>query len=240
MKNMKTSIRLNGKLISMLNHVLGISKAELIDRTSLSSSTYHRIAQEPDIITIQQLLSISNGLHIPLSRFFSTGRADIIGKRDNLVADPFTPCRYDAETLQELVTNSTAANWSKAAETIGVTRSNLRNSLLAVTRTPVARFLMVCDVFEIEPFKILVDPNLTRPEESRRSSAMPTPSKNIREEIAQLQKQVNDLAATVEDLSVKYDKLLAAHNALARRVSVNIDTINNSHLSIVTEPNKDY
>ena len=90
---MKATLRLNTSIFPVLSQVLGISKTDLIARTSISSSTYYRIVRSPDSITVQQLLSLANGLHIPLSRFFYEYRDDIVERREDYVAEPYLPCK---------------------------------------------------------------------------------------------------------------------------------------------------
>ena len=231
---MKATLRLNTSIFPVLSQVLGISKTDLIARTSISSSTYYRIVRSPDSITVQQLLSLANGLHIPLSRFFSEYRDDIVERREYYVAEPYLPCKYDGSGFQKIVMNSSEATWTKAAKATGMTRSRLRDSILAVSRTPVVRFIAVCNVFEANPFQMLIDPN-PRPNKkkgSAKNQALSSPD----DEITALARKISDLAAAVAELSAKYDELLRSHEALSRRVSVNINTINGSHLSIATDP----
>lgn len=184
--------------------------------------------RRPTGITIQQLLAIANGLHVPVRRFFSTDKTDLIGQRDNYIAEPYQKCHYDDTVLHEFVQNSaTTATWKKAAEATGMSYSRLRNSLLAITRTPVTRFLTVCNVFGINPFTILIDPNPDLL--SQKDKRMPgTQNMALRREIELLQKNIDTLNSTVADLEKKYKVLLQAHDALLHSINVNIDTINSN------------
>lgn len=218
-------IRLNTKLVKSLSDVLFISASEIISATLINRTTWYRIAQSPDIITIQQLLSIANGLHIPVKKFFSLDKACVIGRREDYIAEPYIPCRYDADALREHIDCRTDATWKKAAEVTGITRDNLRNSLLAIRRTPVMRFLSVCRCFDINPFMILVDPN---PE--RQTGKRIKPSESMAMEIAAIRKDFSSLHETIEELTAKYEALLKAYEQLARQVPVNIGTINGSNI----------
>lgn len=230
-------IRLNINLISSLSNVLFIPAAEIIVASHLANSTYYRIMQTPIIISIQQLLGIANGLHIPAKRFFSVGSTDVIGKRDDYIVSPYLPCHYDDAEIQRIVDTRPDATWKKAAKATGMSYSRLRNSLLAITRTPVTRFLTVCDAFKIDPFTILIDPN---PESA--SSGQTIPAKNRREagyrkeEIHAMREDIQKLITAVDDLSAKYEALLKDHQALANRINVNIGTINGSHIGIAADP----
>lgn len=218
MKRTNTTIRLNTLLIKSLSNVLLLSPVRMINDTGIANSTWYYIMEKPEGISIQQLLSFANGLHIPVRRFFSLGKTDVIGKREDYITEPYNECRYDDAALQQLINASTSATWQKAAKAIGMSRSRLRDSLLAVTRTPVERFLKVCEAFDINPFTILIDPN---PEPTKQSSA-PRGSAARKElsllaEVAALTDKLANLNATVADITAKYDNLLRRHNELLNR-----------------------
>ena len=203
---MKT--RLNSKLISTLSTVCFISPADIMRASNIARSTWYNIMGDPSTITVQQLLAIANGMHIPVRRFFSSDKADVIGKRDDYITEPYYPCHYDSDSLQEVVSNRADATWRQAAAVAGMSPSHLRNSLLAVTRTPVTRFLTACNAFGIDPFTVLVDPN---PEKKRNAKGTPS-------DISLLRKDIKTLSDTVTDLTAKYEKLLAAHQLLLERI----------------------
>lgn len=225
---MKTTFRLNQRLISTLNRVLMLSPTDIMGSAHIASSTWYRIMQAPSSISVQHLLGIANGLHIPVRRFFSTGNTDLIGRRDDYIVEPYSPCRYDNSTLQQIVNTRRDATWKRAAEATGLTRDHLRNSLLAVTRTPVTRFLTVCDAFDVDPFTILIDPN----PEPKRKKTVSRQGPDLSAEIADLSHRISELSETVADLTAKYNDLLHAHEALARSIQVNIQNFTDSHLNI--------
>lgn len=233
--------RLNSKLIKSLHRVLFIPVAEMKAATGIADTTWYRIMDAPDQMAIKHLLQLANGLHIPVRRFFTEGRADVIGRRDDYITAPYQSCHYDGSVIHAYVNSSPAATWQRAADTIGISRSRLRNSLLAVTRTPVARFLAVCNTFEIDPFTVLIDPNPKLPRKNGRTPDMAndTCPPSIAD-CATILRQLADLQRQVADLSERYDTLLAAHNVLAHRVSANIEHLTGSHLSRAAEPESDY
>ena len=235
---MDTTIRLNTKLIKNLSKVLFMPAAEIIATTGMNRSTWYRIAESPHIITMQQLLLVANRLHIPARRFFSTGKADFIGKREDYIAEPYEDCTYDSDMLQSTVETRPDISWQQAADATGVTRDNLRLSLLAVTHTPVVRFLKACEAWGIDPFTILTDPN-PEPERGEKQKARRQDTSGIRAEISGLREEVRALSRTVDDLKRKYDELLKAHAALVRRVSVNFENVNASHISIAADKYRD-
>lgn len=230
---------LNEELIRNLSDVLFIPTSEAIASTVGNRSTWYRIMQRPSIITVQQLLAIANGLHVPVRRFFYADKTKVIGRRDEYVAEPYLPCSYDARSLQSLVASRPGVTWNQASTATGVTRDNLRNSLLAVRRLPVTRFLTSCEALGIDPFEVLIDPN-PEPKARTRRGGTTDGEAAVRAEIATLRSEVSDLSSAVADLTAKYCTLLAEHEKLARRVQVNIDTINNSgYIGIAAESGED-
>lgn len=220
----RDDVKLNTRLIGTLSSVLYIPAGEILDSTGISTGTWYRIMKEPDILTIQQLLAIANGLHIPVKRFFYTGSMLLVGHRDDYITDSYQECRYDSDVLQEFMTTSNNATWKHAAEIIGVTRDNLRNSLLGARRTPVTRFLQVCNIFGIDPFTILIDPNPEQTTKGGRHTKSVPPSFSA--EISKLRQDMTKLSDTVADLTRKYDQLQQQLDELAgnsrREVHVHI------------------
>lgn len=225
------TVRLNTKLITSLPGVLFMPTAEMIVRTGIPNSTWYRIMQTPATISIQQLLAIANGTHVPVRRFFSSDGADYIGKRDEYIADPYEPCYYDDTVLQDLVDSSRKTTWQKAAKATGINYTNLRRSLTAVTRTPVARFLDVCGVFGVDPFTVLVDPNPEMKRACRESGHEEKEMPNV--DIDALREDVRRLSRTVDQLIAKYQALLEANKILVSRLDKHI---RDSYPTLASEP----
>ena len=230
------SIRLNVRLLTNLGDVLLTPVSDIVAATAIANSTWYNIMQHPDGITVQQLLSIANGLHIPVRRFFSSGHSDSVGRREDYIADPYLSCHYDEASLRSFVNSRQSATWKKAAEATGMTYSRLRNSLLGFTRTPVTRFLVVCDVFKIDPFTILIDQNPEKRRNGKKAAAPGGWADDLRTEINTLREDVNRLQETVGDLEEKYSRILKAHESLLNRIQVNIDTVNSSFIGISNDP----
>ena len=229
---------LNTKLMRTLDRVLYMSTADLINATGIPQSTWYYTMSHINTISIGSLLAIANGLHIPVRRFFYNGMENTPGKRDDYIVNTYIQCYYDADALSELVNSRADITWKKAADATGVTYDSLRKSLLAVTKTPVDRFLVACEAFGIDPFTILIDPNHTdepkrKGRTSRRSTDPPQSG-----DIATLNRKIDVLKADIDDLKKKYESLLSAHEALARRVSVNIENIKNCSVNIATDRQK--
>ena len=192
-----SEIQLNTYLIVNLDRVLYISKSNIGKIASIPKSTWYDILKKPYGITIEHLLAISNGLHIPVRRFFFTDCGDIKIDRNEYTVSPFMRCHYENAGFQELVNTRSDVTWSKAARATGMSYQHLQKSLLAESRLPVNRFLAVCRAFEVNPFTILIDPN---PETTNSSSGLLT-SRDA--EIVALRKQVEELSLTVAELKAK-------------------------------------
>lgn len=230
---MNTTIKLNTKLIGTLSVVTYMPAAEIVSLTSINRATWYRIVQNPEIITIQQLIAVANGLQIPVRRLFSTDKIDVIGKREDYIMEPYIPCRYDADALKDIIASRSDVSWKKAANTIGINRDSLRKSLLAKTRLPVVRLLDVCETFDIDPFTILIDPN---PETTQ------TPNKpNKRDaanDIEQLRQQIAQLSSDIADLTKKYDDLRLFYEDMSHHLGCDIHHVNQNTISLVAESPK--
>jgi len=232
-------VRLNTGLIASLKKEKLLPAGEMIKSTVRNKSTWYRLMDHPDEITVQQLIALANGLHIPVRRFFMTGSKLDVNRscRDCVVRDGYLPCEYDAAALQRIVDSRPDVTWQKAAVATGMSRDNLKNSLLAVRRTPVTRFLEACEALKIAPFTILLDPN-PEPKKSRRTSSGGQDDA-LHAEVRQMHQDIETLNQTVEDLKQKYESLQMKYEQLAQRLQVNIGTINDSHIGtigIATDP----
>lgn len=240
---MSTNIRLNTDLIKNLSRVIFMPTAEMIAATGIAPSSWYYMMDKPDNIAIKYLLLIANGLHIPVRRLFTFDQTKLIGRREDYVAEPYLPCHYDNDAFQNIINTRSDTSWQKAAKLVGMSRFRLRNSLLAVTRTPVTRFLTVCESFDIDPFTILIDPNplpkqkrtASSPSRSTAVGSATHPAHDFSSEITDLHRQIDELKAEVADMRQQYESLLHAHEALARSVQVNIHNFTDSHLSIAAE-----
>ena len=213
-------VRLNMKLISTLNTVLFVPVTELCEMTGIAKSTWYDIRVSPDAITVQYLLALANGLHIPVRRFFSADDCmDIIGKRDEYVADPYVPCEYNCAALQELISSQRDKTWKEAAEVAGMGYQQLQKSLMTITRLPVPRLLSVCEAFSIDPFTLLIDPNrdAKHGKDGRTPHAILSEIADMHKDIAYLSGLYRKMTEKYEDVLEKYTRLLEAHKILLRR-----------------------
>lgn len=224
------NIRLNATLIANLGSVFPQPMAEIIEATGIKSSTFYDVTKNIEKITIEQLLGIANGLHIPVRRLFSIGKTDAIGQREDYVADPYQPCSYSKQALEDFVNSHRNATWKAAGEASEMTWQGLRESLKSDRRFPISRLLAICRHFNIEPFTILLDPNPIKKGKGRRASSA---NSTLHAEVNMLRRAVELLNQDVDDLKGKYESLLENYEQLAKRLQVNIGTINDSHIGTI-------
>ena len=218
---MKRVFRLNTALLSALGRVLCMTHADLMEATGIRNATWYRIMRHPDEITVQQLISIANGLCVPVRRFFSYDGIDMVGCKDDYVANPFQPCYYDGNAMLHLINTSSVATWMDVASVLGMTRTNLRHSLLLDTRLPVARFLSTCEYLDIDPFLVIVDSNPLYPNNQEESNndmeelpeytAIQHDIKTIQHEMANFNAELNNVRRDIAALGKMIEALLGTH-----------------------------
>lgn len=205
------SVQLNELLLKSLTQVLSMSHADVATAAGIANTTWYRLLKEPQKFTVEQLLCLANGLHIPVSKFFSISSTDIGNREDYVVNYDYKNCYYDIEAVRKLMKEKATISWSDAAEVTGVNVLRVKESLLAVHRLPVSRLIIFCDAFDLDLFDYIVDPN--KPETPRRQSGETTPPSpvsfgvrtnprdfiDMRLEIVELRKQLFD---TKQEMSI--------------------------------------
>ena len=207
---MKRVIRINTALLSALGRVLGMNNADLMEATGIRNATWYRIMGHPDEITVQQLISIANGLCVPVRRFFSFGDTDMVGSKDDYVLNQYQSCYYDGDAILNLVNTSSVATWMDVAKELGMTRANLRHSLLLDTRLPVARFLSTCEYLGLDPFLVIVDPNprlVNRREQKKVVDSENMYNTIIQPDFATIQREMASFKILLEDTKREIDEL---------------------------------
>lgn len=153
------AIQLNEPLLQNLPQVLGLSHVDVATAAGIASTTWYRLIKEPQKVTVQQLLNLSNGLHIPVRRFFCRQSVDI-GKCDDYVVNyGYKTCYYDSDAVRKSIKEKTTISWCAAADATGINVFRLKESLFVVHRLPVVRLIIICDSFDLNLFDYLVDPN---------------------------------------------------------------------------------
>lgn len=154
-------MQLNEKLLKELPRILNMTNGAISEMSNIAISTWYRIVQTPSKISVHQLIDLANGLHIPVSHFFSAEHSNEIGKRDDyIVGNNFKECYYNGEAIQKVVKSGVVSSYKDAATSVGVHPNRVKESLLAVHRLPVTRLLNFCNAFTLNFFEFIVDPNL--------------------------------------------------------------------------------
>lgn len=223
----------NCLLLSHISDALELSEAAIARRCGMTQAVLNRYTRQEIVLSVQVLIKICNTLRIPASFFVSKNANHVIPARGTMTVNPQTwqPVEWDSEAV-ELTFGDKRINWKDVAKVMGVTSQRPHDRFLLHTRFPVTDFFKVCNHYEISPFRFLIDNNGEHKEKRSMSSR-----KEFKNEIDRMSKQISRLSDTVADLTKKYEELLEAHNSLAKRVNVNINTINNSYIGIAAEPN---
>ena len=199
-------MHLNEKLIMTLTKVLGLTHKTISDTTGIAIGTWYRIVKEPSSMTVQQLLALANGLQIPVRRFFTLGRQDKVGTREDYVERDYHPCSYEGAAIVSMIGRGTAITQKEAAEAMGLPPIKIRETLCGYQRLTVNKLLAFCKAFSVDVFKVLVDPNETI-EAKRLNKA----------EVNKLKAEIEELKKELKSLRHDYELLKEAHNLLARK-----------------------
>lgn len=210
--------KLNTHLLSTLPRVLRMTHNEVADASGISIAHWYRLVKKPDKITVQQLIDLANGLYVPVSKFFSFDKADVVGVREDYILRNYQNCYYDSEAVHSRIGRGTATSWREAADAVGMHWTNVASSLLAVSRTPVTRLLDLCDAFDFDLFDFLVDPNREpKKRKTAKQTAEAVGDDALRAEVRELTGKLADMNAAVSDLTARFDDLLKRHTALLDR-----------------------
>ena len=228
----------NSLLFGRMSEVLEISGTEIARRCGLSQQVLSRYTTNEIVVSVQVLLKICNSLRMPSRFFISENGNHVIPARESatIAADCWQPVTWDSSAVEKTFGDGDGRIfWKDVAAAMGVTPQKPHERFLLRTRFPVTDFLSACSRLGISPFTFLVDGNLQDGGKVRRRGNYPG-FYDRSDDVAALRAQVAELSAAVADLSGKFQSLLTAHEALSRRVSVNIENINSSYIGITAEP----
>lgn len=233
----------NMLLFSRISKVLDLSEAEIARRCGMTQQALNRYTSADIMLSVQKLLIICNALRMPTYYFVSEDDNHIVPSRETatIPLEHWHPITWDMQAV-ELTFGDREEQifWKDVAEAMGVSSQKPHDRFLLRKRFPIDDFLKTCNKLNLSPFKFLIDPNRDTTDKRKRGSTMhggsatgntatppPYPA-----DIASLCRKIDTLSETVADLTRKYQSLLHAHEALARRVQVNIQNVHNSHIGI--------
>ena len=236
----------NMSLLGRLSKVLDISEAEIARRCGMTQQVLNRYTGADITVSVQVLLKICNALRMPAHYFVSEDNNHAAPSREvaTIPADRWQPVEWDTQAVELTFGDGEGQiYWKDVAKAMGVTSQKPHDRFLLRTRFPIDDFLQTCNRLSLSPFRFLIDPNREVPARRKRSATVPGASPSGKTppphpDIAALCHRIDTLEHTVADLQKQYADLLRAHEALARRVNVNIESINNSSVNIATDSHK--
>ena len=230
--------QINVRLLAILPKVLRCTNPEIIRKTGIADSTWYRIVREPERITVQQLLSIANGMQVPVRRFFSHDGIDYVNAReDYVVSDGYRECYYDSDEMRRTIGPGTAITWKRVSETLGVHWTSVEPMMMSVRRLPVKSLLDFCRDFGFDPFKFIIDTNPPRKAGAARQTSGARRTAEGTEEVL---RQMAGLREKIAGLEKKYEELSQLYKRLVNHIAVSYDIhhFSDSSIAIAAEKEK--
>lgn len=231
----------NKMLFTQLSDVLDISFAKIAERSNLKQPVLSRYVRGEIEVSVQVLIKICNSLRMPIYYFVSENGNHVIPNREyaNLPLALWQPITWNHQAAELTFGDGEGKiYWKDVAAVMGVSSQKPHERFLLRKRFPIEGFLTTCTHYQISPFKFLVDPNREAGIQGSTSQGAAAPRPSIRRnttntgyvDFIALTHKLDDLNATVLDLTKKFESLLAAHEALISRVQMNIQDVNSNHL----------
>lgn len=85
----KKTVRLNNTLIASLGSIMRVTDAEICKAAGFSITTWYRLKDHPEKMSIQYLLGIANDLQIPIRHFFTTEKTDKVMTREEYLTSTY-------------------------------------------------------------------------------------------------------------------------------------------------------
>lgn len=205
-------MQLNENLLKGLPRILCVTHSEISAKSNIAIATWYRIFKTPSKITVQQLLDLANGFHVPASRFIINESMDDLGQReDYVISSGYKKCYYDSDMVRRVVSSGKFSTYRYDPPFAGMRPNRVKDRLLMIHHLPVTRLLLFCSTLNLNPFEFIVDPNTVR-ETNKQVNTTSTPhmampiKDNMAEdylamrlEIYELRKQLFD---TKQDISI--------------------------------------
>lgn len=203
-------LQLNENLFKVMGRVFRMTYKEISSQSNISMTTLYRIIETPAKISVQQLIDLANGLHVPVSRFFSKDSKEAIGEREDYInINHYKLCFYDKSAIQQLIDSGAVSSYRDIASVVGLHPNRVKESLLAEHRLPVTRLLNFCDNLNIDFFSIVVDPNFNGPHamEQKKNLGGVSEYATIMNHIATIQREMASFKVLLEDTKRDIDEL---------------------------------
>lgn len=217
----------NMSLFSRLSEVLDITGTEIARRCGLRQQVLSRYTTNETVVNVQVLLNLCNALRMPIYYFVSENNNFILPNRESatIPLDDWETVSWNYDAVERIFGDgNNRIQWKEVAEAMNSSAQKPHERFGLKRRFKVTDFFATCNTFNLSPFLFLNDPN--RPEVKQRKRPTSQPSYNA------LSHRVDILEQDIADLTRKFTALLHDHEELAKRVQVNIQNVQNSHIGI--------
>lgn len=219
----------NMLLLNKLSDVLDISVLEIARRCGINQPVLYHYMKGKTELTVNTLIQMCNALRMPSRYFISENNHHIIPTRETATIESarWKPITWNRKEVELTFGDGEGKiYWKDVADVMHVTSGRPHDRFLLRTRFPISSFLLTCDHYNLSPFLFLNDPNVNIPIQKMKKKPTAPPS------YEELSHKVDTLEHDIADLTKKFEALLRAHEALAKRVQVNIQNVHNSHIGI--------
>lgn len=198
-------MQLNENLLKGLPRILCVTHSEISAKSNIAIATWYRIFKTPSKITVQQLLDLANGLHVPASRFMINESMDDLGERkDYIVTNGYKKCYYDSDTVRKVVSSGIFSTYRYDPPIAGMRPNRVKDRLLMIHHLPVTRLLLFCSTLNLNPFEFIVDPNtFTEANEQANTTSTPYQEMSFKDTISEdylaMRLQLYDLRKQIFD-----------------------------------------
>lgn len=238
----------NYQLFSRLSDVLDITGTEIARRCGLRQQVLSRYTTNEIVVSVQVLIKLCNSIRMPFHYFIAEDGNCIIPNRESATI-PFEywqPIEWDTQAVEHTFGDGEGRiYWKDVATVMGVSEQKPHERFTLRRRFRITDFLATCSHYDISPYKFLIDRNRDF-DKRQKTKPQYRGDDSLIAKIAELSRKMSDLTDTVNRLSDKYDALLKAHEQLAHRAHVNIDTISGGYIGNigiaadpVTQPDDD-
>lgn len=216
----------NMPLFSQLPNVLDITGTEIARRCELRQQVLSRYITNESVVTIQVLLKLCNALRMPAYYFVSVDNNFVIPNRESatIPLNEWHEISWNKEVVEQTFGDGEGRiKWKDVATAMNTSLQKPHERFALRTRFKVTDFFTACNAFGLSPFMFLNDPN--RPVgKTKRRAAIPS--------YAELQRRVDTLEHDIADLKQRFTTLLHRQEELTKRVNVNIQNVQSSHIGI--------
>lgn len=217
----------NMPLFKQLSDVLDITGTEIARRCGLHQQVLSRYTTNETVVNIQVLLNLCNAIRMPIYYFVAENNNFVIPNRESatIPLNDWRPVSWNHDAVERTFGDgNNRIRWKDVAVAMNASSQKPHERFSLKRRFKVTDFFATCNAFNLSPFLFLNDPNRTEAKQRKRSVTPPSYST--------LSHRVDTLEQDIADLKQKLTTLLHDHEELVKRVQVNIQNVQNSHIGI--------